>query len=415
MSAPTLLPEEGAAPVAETPTGGASRMRYLDSLRGTLMLLGIVLHTSGRFGDHRQALAGGWEGWTTLSAFIHLWRMPAFFLIAGFFAAMVLSRRGVGQWWRRRVVRLGLPLLFGVYVVNSFLWPAKAYMFDTLPGRDLESVWLEVVVPHLGQLAHLWFLVHLLLYCTILAALTAAVRRWRSRPHLRGVAARLVARPWVVVALLVPVVAASSWALHAAVWLPVDIGGLRAKTEFLPYTGAFAVGALLGLAPSAFGRLVDRLAWWTLLPALVLPVLIMGPGNLLPAGSWPRAIAIVCAGYAWTFVLLAVFKRIADRGGWPTRYIIDASLPVYLMHLPVVFLVAGFVDVPGVGPVAGGLITMAATVVICFAIYELLNLTPPTRWVCTGRGERGTSLRDLLPRRLPKHRRPRRSDLARVA
>lgn len=399
MSTPTIQPEDAAEPLptAETPTGGASRMRYLDSLRGTLMLLGIVIHTSGRFGEHRQAMAGGWEGWSTLGGFIHLWRMPAFFMIAGFFAVMVLSRRDVGQWWRRRVVRLGLPLLFGVYVVNSFLWPAKASMVGLLEGRGLQEVWDDVVVPRVGELAHLWFLVHLLIYCTILAALTWVVRRWDGRPNLRGHAVRLVTRPWVVVALLAPVVVLSAWAVHAAVVLPVEILGLRVKSSLLPFTGAFVVGALLGLAPGALARLVEQLAWWMLLPALVLPVLILGPSTMLLPGSWARAFAVVGAGYAWTFVLLAVFRRVADRGGWLTRYIIDASLPVYLVHLPVIFFLAGFFTAEGHGPVVAGLMTMAATVVICFAIYELLNLVTATRWLSTGRGERGTSVRELLP------------------
>ncbi len=400
LEAPTLDAEEtpDEERVAGTPTGGPARMRYLDSLRGSLMLLGIVLHTSARFGVHRDALAGGWEGWTYVGGFIHLWRMPAFFVVAGFFATMVLSRRGVGQWWTRRVVRLGLPLTFGVLVVNSFLWPAKAYTRDDLVGMGFGGVWDEYVVPHLGQLAHLWFLVHLLVYCSLLALLTWVARRWTNRPHVRGAAARLVARPWIVAAGLVVVVLGSAWALHLQAEVPLDIPGLRADSGFVPYAACFFVGTLLGLAPGSFARLVDRLVWVAIPVALALPALVVGPDPVLVPETWVFAIAFVGSGWAWTLVLLAVFKRFADRGGWPTRYLIDASLTVYLVHLPVVFLMAGVVDVPGVGPVEAALVTMAATVVISFLIYELLNLTPPTRWLSTGRGERGTSVRDLLRR-----------------
>ncbi len=390
-----LEPGSGAA---ETPTGGASRLRYLDSLRGTLMLLGIVLHTCARFGDRREALAGGWEGWSYLGTFIHLWRMPAFFLIAGFFATMVLSRRDVWSWWSRRVVRLGLPLCFGLLIVNSFLWPAKAYSREELGGVSFEAVWDDYVVPHVGQVAHLWFLVHLLVYCSGLAALTFLMRRWRRRPHLRGAAARLIARPYVVLALISLVVLGGAAALAARARVPTGIGGLRVESGFVPYASCFVVGTLLGLAPRSLAKLVDWLVWPALVCALALPALVMGPDPVVTPRSYAQAVAIVGTGFAWTMLLLWLFKRYGDRGGWPTRYVIDASLPVYLVHLPVIFLVAGFVDAPGVGPVAAGLITIGVTAVISFAIYELLNLTPPTRWLSTGRGERGTSVRDLVPR-----------------
>ena len=96
-SAHPLTPTGRAEPaVAQVPAPGASRLLYMDTLRSTLMLLGVAYHTLGVFSARRGEVAGGWAGWDVLKEFTHVRRMPAFFVVAGVFAAMVLTRRGSG-------------------------------------------------------------------------------------------------------------------------------------------------------------------------------------------------------------------------------------------------------------------------------------------------------------------------------
>ena len=48
---------------------------------------------------------------------IHVFRLPLFFLIAGFFAALVANSRGTGAFLRNRAIRIGVPLAVGVLLV----------------------------------------------------------------------------------------------------------------------------------------------------------------------------------------------------------------------------------------------------------------------------------------------------------
>ena len=89
-----------------------------------------------------------------------------------------------------------------------------------------------------------------------------------------------------------------------------------------------------------------------------------------------------------------MFHRYADRDGWVTRWLVDASLPVYLVHLPVLVVVAGGVVAAGIGPVIAMPLTVVLTAVGSFAAYELLNLHPWTRFAFTGDRVRGASLLD---------------------
>ena len=96
-----------------------ARRSDLDALRAVAMLLGIVLHGALSFfpsywvvTDSRQASAFG----IVVSA-IHGFRMPLFFVMSGFFSAMLLQRRGRGALVKHRFFRVFLPLLLGMVTV----------------------------------------------------------------------------------------------------------------------------------------------------------------------------------------------------------------------------------------------------------------------------------------------------------
>jgi hypothetical protein len=95
------------------------------------MLLGIVLHASMSFfpsfwvvADRRQHAAFGVLFWA-----IHGFRMPVFFVMSGFFSAMLLHRLGRGAMVKHRFRRVFLPLLLGmVTVVPATNWISSIAM-----------------------------------------------------------------------------------------------------------------------------------------------------------------------------------------------------------------------------------------------------------------------------------------------
>lgn len=104
----------------ETPIAAHGRMHALDGLRATMMLLGLVLHTAVSYTVIDLGAAWGYKDTaTTLFAdlvvmFIHVFRMPVFFVLAGFFAAMLCVRRGVAGFVNNRLQRIVLPFVVAV-------------------------------------------------------------------------------------------------------------------------------------------------------------------------------------------------------------------------------------------------------------------------------------------------------------
>ncbi len=108
--------------MTETPT---SRRHDLDALRAAAMLLGIAVHASLSFvafpwmvQDTRQHEAFGLFFFA-----VHGFRMPVFFLLSGFFTAMLWRRRGLKALMWHRFRRIVLPMLLGlITIVPAVNW-----------------------------------------------------------------------------------------------------------------------------------------------------------------------------------------------------------------------------------------------------------------------------------------------------
>ena len=83
------------------------------------MLLGIVLHAILAYFPFPWPVQDSQQHrWLAIVyAAIHGFRMPLFFLLSGFFAAMVLQRRGLRSLLWQRVLRIALPLAVGMLTI----------------------------------------------------------------------------------------------------------------------------------------------------------------------------------------------------------------------------------------------------------------------------------------------------------
>jgi peptidoglycan/LPS O-acetylase OafA/YrhL len=116
------------------------RWHDLDALRGFAMLLGIALHVSLSFlpsfwpvQDRTSGIDGPYDEMLHL---IHGFRMPLFFLLSGFFTAMLWRRRGLRALLEHRFRRIAIPLAIGVVTIVPLMnWvseKASADQFDNL-------------------------------------------------------------------------------------------------------------------------------------------------------------------------------------------------------------------------------------------------------------------------------------------
>jgi glucan biosynthesis protein C len=169
-------------------------MRYhgLDFLRAAMMLLGIALHAGVMYmpypheNDAVLILAdslnpfrdiGSYSMMAQRSVFlIHFFRMPAFMLLAGFFAALLVKNRGFGHLAKNRGQRILLPLIlfwFILWPMDNFSWSlGRAVISDETGLTSLLTIiqnnftWKHL--PFLGgkptHTMHLWFIHYLVIF-----------------------------------------------------------------------------------------------------------------------------------------------------------------------------------------------------------------------------------------------------------
>ncbi|MCR9292970.1 MAG: acyltransferase family protein [bacterium] len=147
---PDLLAQQTATH-AETEvraTAHYDRRHDLDALRAIAMLLGIVLHAALSFAplpwpvqDSQQSNA-----YYVLFAFIHGFRMPLFFMLSGFFTAMLWRKRGLASLVKHRFKRIFLPLVIGCLTIVPAVWVVNYMASRPSPGNSESSSLFAAVV-----------------------------------------------------------------------------------------------------------------------------------------------------------------------------------------------------------------------------------------------------------------------------
>jgi peptidoglycan/LPS O-acetylase OafA/YrhL len=350
---------------------GSARFHDLDALRAAAMFLGVVYHA---------ALASyflGGHGWPTSSGAIgsgldwlvhalHTFRLPLFFLLSGFFGALVVSRRGPASWGRDRLRRLGLPLVIGVATVT----PLGGLMFQWAAAVRTGSVWQPDFAGAFGAgLLHLWFLWYLLLLC----GLAVGLRRLAARPpRLFGAMLEHRAR-----ALLLALPA-------AALMYPGHFWGAETPTSvvptlMLPFYGLFfAAGWAIQSRRHLLAQLRRRWGLQLLLAAactVVIEVVLSRRAELTGTGRQLAEVGtLVLTGLAaWWAIggLLGVAHRLFAGGHPAVRYAADAAYWTYLIHVPIVFACANVLHLAGLPLLVCIVLAIVITTLLCVASYAL--------------------------------------------
>ena len=132
------------------------------------MILGVVLHVAWAYlpglgpywplADRSPSIALG-----LLFYVIHMFRMTAFYLIAGFFARGLLQRYGLGGWIRNRFRRVFVPMVLAYVTLAPIMALALAWAV-VRSGRAGSASPIGLLLAQ-GSIPpfHLWFLYYLLL------------------------------------------------------------------------------------------------------------------------------------------------------------------------------------------------------------------------------------------------------------
>ena len=302
------------------------RFHGLDLLRSVAMLLGLVFHAPILY--YIPDMANGlqdfgvskamipvmepWLNWLIL--WIHSWRMPVFFTLAGFFSMMMLERKSAARFLLSRIVRLGSCMV----LIAGFI--------DMLDGEFD------------GKLEHMWFLYYLLIISALFSLVINLVKPRPSCDTKQPSIVNTISLLLIIVTttLVANFLGGGSFGV-AGSYIQVNLSGL------IYFSVWFVIGAWLFRQRSYLATLSStvELIVMTLLALLTSIYILQHSHGIfgMHRTEMPRIINLVIESSlqglnsaAWVGLLIGLTHRFCTSSNRLIRTLVELSYPIYLFH-----------------------------------------------------------------------------------
>ena len=371
------------------------RLHYMDNVRALAMLMGVffhgalayspMLHSLWPAADAQQSAFVDYIVW-----FTHLFRMPLFFLIAGFFVAYLVQKRGMAGMLKNRALRILLPLII---FLPLCMWAVIAPLLSAVASVQTKSPVMEMIVTAMANpgtppppptTMHLWFLYNLVFFCIFTWALQYINWQWLRAYFNRITPVRFLG--------LFPLLLAPAL-LSVAAPLP-------APDSFFPQLWSFGFFGLffaLGYWIFSTENFIDRFKSYVV-QLLVMSValyvvfywLIPKQFTLEPASlfSWKKVVVSLCEAYisVWMSVVCLVWGKLyLNVHNRFMRFMSDSSYWIYIIHLPLIFALQYTMMDKNWSLLTKYAVTLSVTLAVGVLSYVVLVRWTPIGWMLNGR------------------------------
>ena len=361
-----------------------NRLHSLDFLRAFALLMGVLLHVLMLFlepFDGSEPRLGA----SIIFIWIHTWRMPLFMLLAGFFTALSIQNRDVGNYAINRLIRLGVPILILWAVIPEIDEGTN----DIFKLPELIS-WLLHDIPFTLRLDHLWFLYYLLIFYGVLLLLKRISPKALNLITDYELSFFRIFVFWLPILILLSPLNKPTGGIFGDI--PTTFGEVKLGS-MLFMASFFLIGIQIQKSVRFLEQLQQKRFW---LPSLMIvsliPIGLLGWGGMKDepfvfSSVFEMWIANGLSGSAALFLVLSImgFAMNYVLSSGPTlSWLIKLSYPIYVFHLMFVISVSGTLMYLGVNDWIVTLIGFAAGILGSVIIYYAIVSWTPLDWVFNG-------------------------------
>jgi len=356
------------------------RIHAMDSLRAIMMMLGLVLHSAITYGVYDYS--GGWSlkdpNSTSLSmdwlvAFIHIYRMPLFFIVAGFFGALLFYKRGAKKMIQNRLSRILYPfmvfLLLLAPLINfsfSFTWTT----FDSGTGWERVNHMIPQFSSYLPKSTfHLWFLYYLLMITLISFGVGLLISKMpKLRKNILDIFNPVAHNPLLKLLVFSGLTFMMLYLMNDK-WVSTSISFIPNFKTFIFYSFFYLFGWILYKSKQPLEQLV-RYDWLF----TILGLGLLTAKFLYPSPLDTELIMAVNAVLVWlfSFGITGLFISYGSNHSHIMRYVSDASYWFYLLHLPLTAMLPGFIAGWDLSAEIKFFIVMGTSTLVCWVTYHYL-------------------------------------------
>ncbi len=372
------------------------RLYYLDNLKVFLIILVILHHVGQAYGT----TGGIWfysypgERVRALGLFFLFnasFFMGLFFFISGYFFPGSFDRHKSPNFITDKLVRFGIPLVFASLIMIPLLEYVKytAYV-DHIGFEDFYiRHWLAYapdteLCQRKFNLAHMWFVEHLLIYATLYAMLKVALqKRSSSIPSTTNLQARLwVIIVYILVLGLVTHLVRKSWGFPINRWI-LFLGFIQMEPAHMPqYVSLFMSGIFAYRWSFMESITKPRNIIW-LVPAIGIyasTVVSLYTKDIQSAFfAWEFKEALLCIGMC--IGLLALFRTFFNQAGCIMRFLSENTFGAYILHVPIVVALQYAFDQVRAGAFTLFVIVSFISIPASFLASYLVRLIPGAKKV----------------------------------
>jgi len=372
-----------------------ARLYFVDNLRILLIIVLILHHLAITYGH-----SGGWyylEGRpddiavlvaTLFSGVSQAFYLGFFFMISGYFTPGSYDRKGPWPFLRDRLLRLGIPLLFYIVIIDPLIVYAVAFSV-----RGIQVSFWDFLGQYYGNYrglgtGPLWFVETLLIFAIIYAL-------WRLLARPAVTAAQRDGKPPSNLAIAVFALLLGVVTFIVRIWLPVGwkFVPLNLQFPYFPqYIALFVVGItayrqnwFLGI-PTATGKVWLGIA---IICILLLPVVFV-LGGVLEGNTGPFLGGVHWQSFALSLWeqflcmgmvvgLLVLFRERLNHQGRLAKDMAASAYTVFLIHAPVIVFLALALRGINLHPLLKFVLVAPVAVAICFILASFIRKLPLLR------------------------------------
>jgi len=372
------------------------RLYFIDNLRILLITLVMMIHLSISFGGegswyYKEGRADAFSAimLTWHNATVQAFSMGLFFLISGYFTPASYDRKGARRFLKDRLMRLGFPILCYDFVIGPLIVrPLVLYGNEGSSGSYFDFLIRYYSSFHIGT-GPLWFVEALLIFggCYVL---------WRILTKTPASVVQVETKVPRNLSVALFALAISIVTIIVRIWLPLgwNFEPLNFQFPFFPqYICMFVVGIVaykrnwLARIPDAMGKLWLGVAIFFIF--ILFPVLfVLGgatKGDISPftGGLHWQCFALAVweqfTGVAMIIALLFLSRKFFNRQGNLRKAMSASAYTAYIIHAPVVLLVAIAIGNVSLYPLLKFALAVLIAVPLCFAFANVIRQLPLAR------------------------------------
>lgn len=332
-----------------------------------------------------------------VTLFFTSFQMPLFFMISGFFTALLVKKRGIKNMLQNRIIRVLVPLVIGWILFYPFI-KAGLFYAKAQPNPEAFQLTMDYVKNGLFsfesgiKIAHFWFLYYLAMLLPVVVLLDGI---GKSLPagltgNLKTIFEKCAGSMFAPLLFCIPV---SFILMTTKMGVTPAPSGVIPNIKVLAAKGLYFYFGYLLFSVNSWQAVFQRHAWFRMILGMAMFVVAIGAQATMitaPPEKVKGLLLIVSLSSPFSvwliiFGLAGLCMKYLNREIRWIRYVSDASYWTYLIHFPITIWLPAYLYGGSMPSILKFLIVLTATFAFSLITYHLMVRSTIIGWVINGK------------------------------